>query len=1098
MYFISSNTLHLLTFLNKRYSFFLNVTKSMSTLIVAALFLSPWPLLASWTQPHQSYQGSLAKIKMVNASVGYAVGGDQILKTSDGGSSWKGLSVQYPKTAAGDYSALLDLSFPTTSVGYVVGYSSTIFKTMDGGNTWLQLNVSNNKGAILCVHFTSADMGYIGDETGKLFKTTNGGATWTALSTSTTTAINCLYFIDANTGWFSGNNGVIKKTSDGGDNWTSQNSGTTSAIKSMVFYSSNNGWVATSTSIIKTTNGGSNWSTVNSSQTSINHIYFADANTGWVTSFDFPNTIKKTTDGGSTWSTQYSGPNNTAFSSIYFISSTIGYAVGANTAQVLKTTNGGTNWSLVNTPNLPNNNYAVHFLTSSSDGWMVGDQGTVLKSSDGGNSWTSQTSGTTILLTGVYANSTSVAWFCGLSGLIKKTTDGGSNWTTQTSGLTVTLYDIEFIDANNGLCVGDQGKILKTTNGGSTWTSITNTSSTALRSIFYATSNIVYIVGHGGVILKSTDGGSSWSAQTSGTSNNLIGSHFVSSTEGYACGAGGTILKTTNGGTNWAAQTTNTTKYFTKMVFNGTKNGWAVGQDGMISRTKDGGSNWVANKMFTTLIINAIALVNNGDLVAACQSGAFGRFKESCPPAAPTSYNTNYQLSICVNTKTTLLAVGEGKISWYTSASGGTYLGSGESFTTGNLNSSATFYAQDSTCSASNSRTAITVVPTAPTITSITHGENCGAGQITLKATASSGNVNWFTANSGGSTLSTGTSFTTPTLTNSATYYVEANENNCVSSNRTAVNATIKAFPTISNTSPNERCGSGTVTLNASASAGNIKWYDAMSGGNLLGTGNAFITPNITITTTYYAEAVDGNCISNSRSSVNATINDRPTVTANSTATVICAGGIITLTGGGADAYTWNGGISNGVAFAPTASGTFTVIGKNAKNCADTASIDITVNPLPNVNTSLNGATITALKGEAFYQWINCSDKAIIQGETKQSFTPKTNGNYAVIVTQNNCSDTSDCVSVQLGKVRGDLFKGISIQPNPSHGHFTIKGINQGYFTLTNGNGQVISTFELNSLNDYTFVFDNLSTGFYLINGQSENQFFSKKLIVIQ
>ena len=48
-------------------------------------------------------------------------------------------------------------------------------------------------------------------------------------------------------------------------------------------------------------------------------------------------------------------------------------------------------------------------------------------------------------------------------------------------------------------------------------------------------------------------------------------------------------------------------------------------------------------------------------------------------------------------------------------------------------------------------------------------------------------------------------------------------------------------------------CGPGVVSLTATGS-GNINWYDAITAGNLLYTGNTFQTPNLTSTTTYYVE----------------------------------------------------------------------------------------------------------------------------------------------------------------------------------------------------------------------------------------------------
>jgi PKD repeat protein len=48
-------------------------------------------------------------------------------------------------------------------------------------------------------------------------------------------------------------------------------------------------------------------------------------------------------------------------------------------------------------------------------------------------------------------------------------------------------------------------------------------------------------------------------------------------------------------------------------------------------------------------------------------------------------------------------------------------------------------------------------------------------------------------------------------------------------------------------------CGAGSVSLTATGT-GSIKWYDAVTGGNLLYTGSPFVTPVLNNTTTYYVE----------------------------------------------------------------------------------------------------------------------------------------------------------------------------------------------------------------------------------------------------
>ena len=62
--------------------------------------------------------------------------------------------------------------------------------------------------------------------------------------------------------------------------------------------------------------------------------------------------------------------------------------------------------------------------------------------------------------------------------------------------------------------------------------------------------------------------------------------------------------------------------------------------------------------------------------------------------------------------------------------------------------------------------------------------------------------------------------------------------------------------PSITSTKDSSRCGNGTITLEATGSAGTtVRWYDAATAGNLVGTGSPFTTTSLSATTTYYAAA---------------------------------------------------------------------------------------------------------------------------------------------------------------------------------------------------------------------------------------------------
>lgn len=104
-------------------------------------------------------------------------------------------------------------------------------------------------------------------------------------------------------------------------------------------------------------------------------------------------------------------------------------------------------------------------------------------------------------------------------------------------------------------------------------------------------------------------------------------------------------------------------------------------------------------------------------------------------------------------------------------------------------------------CSAANSNVVTVTVTPLPTMTSTVPGSNCGTGTVLLGASAP-GTINWYAALTGGSSLGTGTSYTTPSILTTTTYYVDVTANGCTSSPRTAVIATINALPMAAGNAP--------------------------------------------------------------------------------------------------------------------------------------------------------------------------------------------------------------------------------------------------------------------------------------------------------
>ena len=128
---------------------------------------------------------------------------------------------------------------------------------------------------------------------------------------------------------------------------------------------------------------------------------------------------------------------------------------------------------------------------------------------------------------------------------------------------------------------------------------------------------------------------------------------------------------------------------------------------------------------------------------------------------------------------------------------------------------------------------------------------------------------------------------------------------------------TVTALPTITGTTPASVCGSGTLALSATASAGTISWWAASTGGAALATGTSYTTPNISTTTTYYVSATSGTCTSASRTAIAATVTSTlPTITGTTPASRCGAGTVALSATASAGTISWWAASTGGVALA--------------------------------------------------------------------------------------------------------------------------------------------------------------------------------------
>jgi hypothetical protein len=440
------------------------------------------------------------------------------------------------------------------------------------------------------------------------------------------------------------------------------------------------------------------------------------------------------------------------------------------------------------------------------------------------------------------------------------------------------------------------------------------------------------------------------------------------------------------------------------------------------------GGNLVGNgNSFTTSSISSTttfyALANNGTCASSLVPVAA---VISSPPADPVTTNGNR----CGSGTVQLSATSPVSVKWFDVPSGGSQLGSGLTFTTPSVSTTTTFYAVSDNGCQGNRIPAIATVNPLPAAPVTTGNSRCGTGTLTLNA-SSTNTIKWFSASSGGTSLATGNSFTTPSISSTTTYYA-ASDDGCLSVRAAAV-AVVHSIPVMTNIVNGSHCGSGTVNLSVS-SANTVSWYDSSVAGNVLQTGLTFTTPSLTVTTTYYVSAASANCTS-ARSAVVATISSPP-----SSPTVIagerCGAGTVVLHANGTGTLNWynvqTGGsvLGTGAAFTtPSISTTTTYYAQVDNGCLSSrVPVFATINPIPVVpvvtdTTRCGSGTIDliATSGNSV-EWYAASTGGSILFTGSVFTTPVINSTttFFALSDNGNCSSIRVPVTITINQLPAD------------------------------------------------------------------------------
>jgi len=558
-----------------------------------------------------------------------------LLLTGSASAQW---TVDYQR---GNTDTYYGITFPSATIGYMVGGGGLIFKSTDGGTTWTQ-QTSNTSSTLYSVFFKSTTEGWAAGAGGTIVSTTDGGANWVVHSQSgviATDNFNDIHFVGTN-GWAGNDDTWLYRSVDNGVTWTPAVD-YADDVNTISFADANHGYAGIDGAGISfTTDGGTTWNpaAVNLgpypyTKTDIERVFTIDDTTavatGWGSMVGFqPMILLMSYDAGATWAV----PNTTYPWSTY----AYGYGVSMYGDGELIIVGGGSGFSA---PNVLSNGTdytdwgriqefcgedlrACAVVPGTNTVIAVGDGGIIARSTDRGLNWTYEydpSFGFAGITRFAKAGETTLA--VGGNGTFMKK-DDGVPWTTpiivSPNGFAPNFKDIKYIDGTIFVSAG-YNYLAKSDDMGATWTelnAVTSLSDGVYGMHWFNTLDGVLVGERAGedVIYLTDDGGVTrneiWWNVVSAQFNYV---HFAHNQPAYGiiCGDEEPVgddqmfFYTHDGGANWTMAydtISGTTSDFEKCFMVNDKVAWAVGDNGMIAKSIDGGESWYMQPSWTTTI----------------------------------------------------------------------------------------------------------------------------------------------------------------------------------------------------------------------------------------------------------------------------------------------------------------------------------------------------------------------------------------------------------------------------------------------------------------------------------------------------------------